>query len=85
VSKAARLVFLIACCFLAGGLAAAAPKDKEVRPVVAAPPPAMPQSLTVARGKTLEIQLRIYGGRNEALSYVIKRAPAQPLHLSSDV
>jgi hypothetical protein len=68
---------LIACCFLAGGLAAAAPKDKEVRPVVAAPPPAMPQSLTVARGKTLEIQLRIYGGRNEALSYVIKRAPGR--------
>lgn len=41
-----------------------------------APPPAMPQNVKVARGKKVEIPLRIFGRQSEALRYVIKTPPA---------
>lgn len=53
-----------------------AAEKKDTRPVLDPPPPALPQSVTVARGQRVEIPLKIYGVQSEALRYLIKTRPA---------
>ena len=53
-----------------------AAEKKDTRPVLDPPPPALPQSFTVARGQRVDIPLKIYGVQSEALRYLIKSRPA---------
>ena len=55
---------------------AGAAEKKDTRPVLDPPPPALPQNVTVPRGRRIDIPLRIYGVQNEALRYLIKTPPA---------
>ncbi|MGB8167299.1 MAG: fibronectin type III domain-containing protein [Chthoniobacteraceae bacterium] len=53
-----------------------AAEKKDTRPVLDPPPPALPQSVTVARGQRVDVPLKIYGVQSEALRYLIKTPPA---------
>jgi hypothetical protein len=53
-----------------------AAEKRDTRPVLDPPPPALPQTLSVPRGKRLDISLRIYGVQSEQLRYLIKTPPA---------
>jgi hypothetical protein len=73
------VVSLLAATMLAAVLAivvapvrGATPK-REVLPE--APPPAVPLSVKVTRGETIDIPLRIYGRKNELLKYLIRVPP----------
>jgi len=60
----------------AGGVpdAFAAKKEKKVTPPPA-PPPTMPQKIKVLRDSTIDITLRIYGRKNQSISYLVRRQP----------
>jgi len=47
-------------------------RDKEL---VEPPPPCVPQEIKVARGEEVVIPLRIYGARNQQLTFLIRKPP----------
>ena len=76
--SAPRFVWLAVLC-AAGVLAVAPPASgasNAKEPLPEAPPPAQPLAVKVRRGEPIEIPLRIYGQKNEALRYLIRTAPA---------
>ena len=78
VNRSAQTIFrfLLAGALAAGALTTALGEEKrDTRPVLDPPPPAMPASVSVARGGRLDIPLRIYGVQNQTLRYLIKRPP----------
>jgi hypothetical protein len=54
-----------------------AAEKKDKGSVIIAPPLAMPQKVTVPRGRKIDIPLRIYGRQREQLRYLIKTPPAK--------
>jgi hypothetical protein len=67
---------LVITCGVPGAFAAK--KEKKVTPPPA-PPPAMPQKVKVLRNSTIDISLRIYGRKNQSITYVIRRKPSGKL------
>lgn len=79
VEKLLRHFVLLAAALLTGlplFCADAAEKKKDTRPMLDPPPPARPQSLTVARGQRIDVPLKIYGVQSDTLRYLIKTPPA---------
>ena len=75
--SALRLAPLAALC-AAGALLCAPPlagADKKKEPLPEVPPPAQPLAVKVPRGESVDIALRIYGRKNEALKYLIRTPP----------
>ena len=73
-----RLILTVALALHSAALlpSGAADDKKKATPVMApAPPPAMPQSVKVARGQKIEIPLRTFGRHNEQLRYLIRAKP----------
>ncbi len=69
-----RLVALGAVWALALSMPAAV-AQRPVAPSAEVPPPALPLTVKVKRGEPAEIQLRIYGRKNEPLKYLIRAEP----------
>ena len=69
-----RLVALGAVWTLAFSTPAAI-AQRPAAPSAEVPPPALPLTVKVKRGEPAEIQLRIYGRKNEPLKYLIRAEP----------
>ena len=75
--SALRFAPLAALC-AAGALLGAPPlagADQKKEPLPEVPPPAQPLAVKVPRGEAVDIALRIYGRKNEALKYLIRTPP----------
>ena len=78
MQKSASLFLPLAALCAAGALLWALPlagAAQKKEPLPEAPPPAQPLAVKVPRGETVEIALRIYGRKNEALKYLIRTPP----------
>jgi hypothetical protein len=77
--RAAFLTLVLAC-----GTPGAFAKDKKATPAPAPPQP-IPQKLKVLRDSAVDIKLQIYGRKNQAVTYVIRRPPAGKLNQPKNV
>jgi hypothetical protein len=74
-SRSVLLTLALAC-----GLSGAFAKDKEKKVTPPPPPPQpIPQKLKVLRNTALDISLRIYGRKNQSITYLVRRQPAGDL------
>lgn len=69
--RTALLTLVLAC----GVSGAFAKKEKKVTPPPPPPPP-MPQKIKVLRDSAIEITLKIYGRKNQPITYLVRRPPA---------
>jgi hypothetical protein len=68
------LTVLLTLVFACGVPGAFAKKEKKVTPPPPPPPP-IPQRIKVLRDSTIEITLKIYGRKNQPITYLVRRSP----------
>ncbi len=69
------LCALLLVLWLCSPMPARAQRRRDLPGLAAAPPPVVPQSITVAPGQSVQIPLTIIGGRGEQLEFLIRVPP----------